>query len=142
MPAAAVFIDTSGWLALGYRQDPIHEPASRLYRELRGQGASVFTSDYVLDELVTVLFAGEFTNETLRFVKGVLFAATGGYLHVERITPEHILATLKLRYHLDIPLASLTDLTTMVVMQQRGIKQILTRDLIFIKAGLDFELLP
>jgi len=139
---AAVFIDTSGWLALGYRQDSIHDPASRLYRELRGQGASVLTSDYVLDELVTVLFAGEVTNETLRFVKGVLFAATRGYLLLERITPEHILATLKLRYRLDIPHASLTDLTTMVVMQQRGIKQILTGDPIFIKAGLDFELLP
>jgi predicted nucleic acid-binding protein len=48
---------------------------------------------------------------------------------------------LRLRY-LDKPRISFTDLTSMVVMQEFKIQQILTEDAHFIQVGLGFECLP
>ncbi|NBD35588.1 MAG: hypothetical protein GVY30_06275 [Chloroflexi bacterium] len=54
-----VFVDTWGWMALGHRREPRHEKVQACYRKLRAQQIPIYTSDYVLDELITLLFRRE-----------------------------------------------------------------------------------
>lgn len=46
------FVDTGAWAAFFVRQDPFHEPAHRWMQEDRGP---FVTSDYILDEVLTLL---------------------------------------------------------------------------------------
>ena len=56
MDREAVFIDSWGWMALGYHREPRHAEVEHIYRELLGNRIPIFTNDYVLDELITLLF--------------------------------------------------------------------------------------
>jgi predicted nucleic acid-binding protein len=51
----AVFVDTSGWLALVLRNDQYHQEAASYYQFLRSRQIPLVTSDYVLDETFTRL---------------------------------------------------------------------------------------
>jgi uncharacterized protein len=63
MNLAPVFVDTWGWMALGHRRDPQHGEVRDLYRQLREEQIPITTSDYVLDELITLLFRRESFDE-------------------------------------------------------------------------------
>ena len=67
----AIFIDTWGWMALGHRREPRHEQVKRICQEFRSTQVSMYTSDYVLDELVTLLFRRETFEEAVHFVEGI-----------------------------------------------------------------------
>jgi len=70
MSSGPVFVDTWGWCALGYRADRQHENAVEFYRRLRQGSAPAFTSDYVLDEVITLLYRRASPAEATRFVEG------------------------------------------------------------------------
>lgn len=138
-----IFVDTWGWLALGHRQDPRHLEVKRLYQELRDQRVSIYTSDYVLDEAITLLFRREVFSEAVRFVEGLFAAGTLGHLIVERVTSDRFSAAWRLRKQFqDKPRISFTDLTSMVIMQERGISQVLTEDEHFVQVGMGFSKVP
>lgn len=50
-----IFVNTSGWLALYNPNDPHHEAAVHLWEDLSGQPVRLATTDYVLDQVYTVL---------------------------------------------------------------------------------------
>ena len=89
----------------------------------RGQ---VYTSDYVLDETITLLYA-RYPHQAEGAVREIFSLIAQGRIILERITDDRFEAAwqLRLRYA-DKPTISFTDLTSMVVMQARGITQILT----------------
>ncbi len=68
----AVFIDTWGWLALGHRRDARHQEVKALYQALQKEGSLCYTTDYVLDETITLLFRREVFEEAIRFMEGDL----------------------------------------------------------------------
>lgn len=141
MKRNALFVDTWGWMALGHRQEPRHQEVTRLYQDHRGRGTPIYTSDYVLDELVTLLFRREIYSEAFRFVDGIFGAASLGHLVIERVTPDRFSTTWDLRMRLqDKPRISFTDLSTMVIMQELSIQQVLTEDEHFMHVGLGFIL--
>jgi len=92
MDREAVFVDTWGWMALGHRREPRHAEVKRIYQELRSHQIPLYTSDYVLDELITLLFRREVFQEAVRFVEGILGAAVLGQLRIERMTPDRFSA--------------------------------------------------
>jgi len=142
MPDLA-FIDTWGWVALGHRKDTRHYEVKALYKELRSQGARLYTSDYVLDELVTLLIRREAFEEAVRFIDGLFHAAEQGMLTIERITSGRFASTWVLRKRLqDKPRISFTDLTSMVLMKERGIQVVLTDDEHFEHVGMGFLKCP
>jgi len=139
----AVFVDTWGWMALGHRREPRHAEVARLYQELRDQDIPLYTSDYVLDELITLLFRREVFEEAARFVEGILAASARDQLQIARVTPDHFAAAWRLRRRFqDKPTISFTDLTSMAIMQERGIHRVLTEDKHFLQVGLAFSLAP
>ena len=44
--AKGVFVDTWGWIALGYYHDPHHEEVKCIYQELRQRQIPIYTSEY------------------------------------------------------------------------------------------------
>ncbi len=138
-----MFVDTWGWMALGHRRDPQHAEVRRTYEALRRHGIPIWTSDYVLDELITLLFRREVFAEAVRFVAGIMAAQAVGHARIERVTPERFFEAweLRKRFH-DKPTLSFTDLTSMVIMGERGIHQVLTGDEHFVQVGMGFLRIP
>ena len=138
-----IFVDTWGWMALGYRREPRHAEVKRMYQGFRRQGMPIYTSDYVLDEVITLLFRREVFEEAVRFVEGILAAAALGQLRVERVTPDRFFAAWELRRRFqDKPTLSFTDLTSMAIMAERGVNLVLTEDEHFVQVGMGFSRVP
>ena len=138
-----VFIDTWGWLALGHRRDPRHQEVKAFYGALQEEGALCYTTDYVLDELITLLFRREVFEEAVGFMEGTFQAAEEGRLTVERITSERFSSAWRLRKRFqDEPKISFTDLTSMAMMKDKGIKRVLTEDEHFRQVGMGFQKAP
>ena len=141
--ADALFIDTWGWLALGHKQDPFHSTVKSYYAAAQKNLHPVVTSDYVLDETITLIFRRETTDEAIKFMEGIYQSADSGFLTIERVTTGRFAAAWQLRKRLsDKPLISFTDIVSMVIMQERGIQRILTRDEHFLHVGMDLQFAP
>lgn len=141
--SAPTFVDTWGWLALGHRGDTHHDAVRRTYQRLRDAHAPVYTSDYVLDELITLLFRREVFTEAVRFVEAIFGAATAGQVRIERVSADRFAAAWQLRRRLrDKPRISFTDMLTVTIMQEYGIRYVLTEDEHFTHVGLGLIRIP
>ncbi len=138
-----VFVDTWGWVALGHRRDSCHQEVKRFYRQLRKEGARIYTSDYVLDEVITLLFRRETFQEAVRFLEGLFAATEQGALTIERITSTRFAEAWKLRqrFH-DKPLISFTDSTSSTLMKELGLREVLTEDDHFTQVGMGLQKVP
>jgi predicted nucleic acid-binding protein len=138
-----VFIDTWGWVSLFNRQERQHEQVSRLYRTVSSAVGNIVTTDYVLDEVWTMLFKRVSFPVARTALQAVSASVAAGYVLLERISPERFETAQRLRLTLqDKPDISFTDLTTMTVMRETGIAEIITGDAHFTHVGMGFVLLP
>ena len=137
------FVDTWGWLVLANDRDPAFEKVAALRSEASDPAHAWVTTDYVLDETVTRLFASAPYLKARRFCEAIFEAAELGSVVIERITEERFLKAwqLRLRYR-DKPRISFTDLSGFVVMKEAGITAAITGDAHFEHAGLGFRRLP
>jgi predicted nucleic acid-binding protein len=139
----SVFIDTWGWVSLFNRKERQHEQVSGLYKSIRSTSGQMITTDYVLDEVWTMLFKRVPFSVARDALEAVSGAAAAGYVLLERINPARFEAAQRLRLTLhDKPDISFTDLTTMTVMRELGITEIITGDAHFTHVGMGFILLP
>jgi predicted nucleic acid-binding protein len=143
MAVERVFVDTWAWLALANLRDPAFEAVSRLRASATGQAGAWVTTDFVLDETVTRLFALAPFAEARRFTEGIFEASRRGLVDIEQVTPERFSRAwrLRLRYR-DKPRISFTDLTSFVVMRELGLRHALTGDAHFEQVGMGFVRLP
>jgi predicted nucleic acid-binding protein len=137
------FVDTWGWLVLANDHDPAFRKVAALRLGASDAATAWVTTDYVLDETFTRLFAGAPFAKARRFTEAIFEAAELGSLFIERITEERFQAAwrLRLRYR-DKPRISFTDLSSFVVMKELGITAAITGDAHFEHAGLGFRRLP
>ena len=138
-----IFIDTWGWLTLRDKGESRHEEVRDLYLRLRDEKARIYTSDYVLDESITLLFKRLRFDVAMASFDRIDKAIREGYIRLEWITPERFekAKTMRKKYQ-DKPGISFTDLTSMVVMKEIGVVDILTADDHFEHVGLGFQLKP
>lgn len=142
-PPPPVFIDTWGWLALGNHRETKHTQIKQYYETLQTQNTQIYTTDYVLDELITLLFRRESFQDAVRFIKGILHSANQGDIFIERITAHRFASAWQLRQqYQDKPDISFTDFISMSVMMERKIRKVLTEDHHFLTVGKDFQLVP
>ena len=73
--AKPVFVDTWGWVELGHRRALRHDDVRRFYHGLVRQRVPIITTDYVLDETMTLLFRREVFPEAVQFMAAILSAA-------------------------------------------------------------------
>lgn len=113
----AVFVDTGAWFAYFVRRDPDHAAAAKWVEQNRQR---LVTTDYVLDELLTLL--------KLRESHAVAAAAGAALLSdqvatLERIGPEDIAAAWEVFRNFDDKEWSFTDCTSKVVMERLGVSE-------------------
>jgi uncharacterized protein len=138
-----LFIDTWGWVALHNKREIRHEEVKSYYQQHRLSGRTFFATDYVLDETLTLIFRRLPLQLAKISMESINKAIAQGYLHVEWITPLRFeeAKTMRKKYQ-DKPGISFTDLTSMVVMKEIGVVDILTADDHFEHVGLGFQLKP
>jgi predicted nucleic acid-binding protein len=138
-----VFVDTWGWLTLRDRDESRHEDVKASYRQFRDQNGIIYTSDYVLDETITLVFKRLPFKTAKESLTKIDKAIEKGYLQVEWVTPERFEKAKRLRLkYKDKPKISFTDLTSMVVMKELGVTDIITGDEHFVHVGMGFRKCP
>lgn len=132
-----VFVDTAGWMMLADAADPLHERATRFRDEWLEQRGLFVSSDYVLDETLTLL----------RMRLG-LDAAEAWWDRVqgstrlvwEPIDSSRAQKALSWFFRWRDKTFSFTDCTSFVLMRERRLRSALTSDKHFVQAG--FEVVP
>jgi len=105
--------------------------------------SSLQPTSYVLDEVYTLLFKRLSVNLAVKAFETLSMAVENGYINLVWITPERFEASQKLRLKFqDKPDISFTDLTSMAVMQELGMTDIMTGDAHFTHVGMNFVLFP
>lgn len=138
-----LFVDSWGWLVLADRKDARHPAAVDCYRGRAERRGQLVTSDYVLDETFTLLFRRRPFAEAWRFTQGILRSKAEKFLRIEPVTEGRFREALTLRRRFsDKPRLSFTDLTSIVIMRELRLSDVLTADAHFNQVGLDFRLLP
>jgi len=138
-----LFMDTWGWLTLRDKHESRHEEMKLFYRQFRAQNGIIYTSDYVLDETITLLFRRLPFESAKGSLAKIDTAIKNGYVQLTWVTPERFekAKTLRLKYH-DKPRISFTDLTSMAVMKEIGVTDVVTGDEHFEHVGMGFHRKP
>ena len=138
----SVFIDTWGFKAFIDRLEPDHIEVKVLLEDLWENGEEVVTSDYILDETITLISVRLPFDKVKEFIKYVEQAYQEGYIKLLWIQEEYFddAKKFRLKYN-DKPRISFTDFTTMAVMKRRNITRIITKDRHFEEVGMGFEVL-
>ena len=139
---AHLFVDTWGWLTLRDKGERRHAEVVPVFESFQQPEHRIFTSDFVLDETITLLFRRLPFAVASKSMKLLTASVEEGSLVSISITGATFKAaqSLRIRYQ-DKPAISFTDLTSMVIMQEFNIQKILTEDHHFTQVGMGFELI-
>ena len=130
--AGEIFIDTSGFYSLLVRSDRMHERAVRFMARAARDRDRFITTDYVLDESVTLFKA----RGCARLVP-VLFESIDASraIRIEWTSPERFRETRAFCLRHSDKAWSFTDCVSFVVMQAHELRDALTGDVHFEQAG-------
>ena len=132
MAAADVFVDTAGFLALWDAGDEHHSRAVRLQEELARRNRRFVTTEYVVDETVTLLLVRHSHAAAADFLQTIERSEA---LRLEWIDPARFhSASAWFRKHADKEW-SFTDCVSFVVMRELRIRAAFTTDHQFRQAG-------
>ena len=136
-----LWMDTWGWYALADQDEAQHTKVKEIYRN--ATAGQIKTSDFILDETITLLFRKLSFASAGKFITSLFSATQQGFIQLIWVTPPVLEEAwnLRLRYT-DKPRISFTDLTSMVLMREYGIAKVITHDAHFTHTGFGFELLP
>lgn len=134
-----IFVDTSAFAALADSSDDNHTGATEFNRTVKG--ISLITSNYVLDELYTLLLINTDYAKTVQFKTQLDFLITQRLLKIVWISEELASQTWQVfeKFNKDKQW-SFTDCSSYVVMKERGITEVFTFDHHFSQMG--FTRLP
>jgi len=138
-----LFIDTWGWLKLLSSTESRHRGVAAYYYQFRQRGGRAYTTDYVLDETLTLLYKRIGAQRASKAYDSVQAAQETKFLTLEWVDRTRFTEALELRWRYDDkPDISFTDLTSMAVMQELGIADVLTGDAHFEHVGLGLRRVP
>jgi uncharacterized protein len=141
--ANRLLIDTWGWLTLNDAGERRHLEVAAFYRTLLERKALIYTTTFILDETFTLFFKRLNSYRAQQAMQQLSAAFSTERFQLIQIDEIRFIQAQNLRFkYLDKPQISFTDLTSMVVMQELNIEQVLTEDAHFIQIGLGFERVP
>ena len=111
-----IFVDTGAWYASLVPTDPEH---SKAVRWLAANHSPLLTTDYVIDETLTLLRARGERKRAL--LLGARFFEHG-LAEIHKVTPSDLVLAWRTFEQFDDKGWSFTDCTSKVVMEQLGIK--------------------
>jgi uncharacterized protein len=134
MAANDVLIDTGGFLALWDAADEHHARAVQLQAELARQRCQFLTSDYVVDETVTLLRVRHSHAAAADFLES---AMSSGSLRLEWVDSDRFQAAANLFARHNDKEWSFTDCVSFALMHELGIRDSFTTDHHFRQAGFN-----
>ena len=133
-----LFVDTWGWAAVADRRDAGHRTATEIFHSAR-RTTGIVTSNFVLNETLTLLFKRRPFEDACRFTLSVIESP---HVNVQEVTRPRFFKAIELRRQFaDKPNISFTDLSTIAIMLELGMTDILTADRHFTLVGLGFHVL-
>ncbi|MFZ5632322.1 MAG: type II toxin-antitoxin system VapC family toxin [Bacillota bacterium] len=127
-----MFVDTSGWCALFDASDQNHGKAAQLWREISGSTARLYTSDYVLDETITLIRKKIDHESAVKFGRAILESRITEILWVTEDVWEGAWSMFQKYRDKDF---SFTDCTSFVLMKKHGVDTAFVFDHHFTQAG-------
>ena len=126
------FIDTSGWCAVYDKSDKYHAAAFSFWQSAAAKLGVLYTSDYIMDETLTLL------NIRINHAAAVEFGRTilsSKVVKVIPVTKPRWEEAWKLFVKYRDKDFSFTDCTSFVVMRELNLKEVLTFDKHFPQMG-------
>jgi predicted nucleic acid-binding protein len=131
MADRVVFLDTSGIFAWINQRDPNHQAMVALPHE---PGCHLVTTDYILDETLTLFMARGIPHQRKRLLAMV---GSSAILKVVWIGQKHFREAAEWMFKYGEHPFSFTDCTSFVCMVKLGIRQVATTDEHFVKVGFE-----
>lgn len=133
-----IFVDTSAWYALEVEDDINHKRATRFLNVLRSQRyGSLLTTDYVLDETLTLLWLRKSSITALAFLEKVNRSKS---IHIVWIDAPIFWKAVDFMKERQDKRWSFTDFTSFLIMKQTNVTNAFGFDENFEQAG--FILIP
>lgn len=108
----SIFVDTGGWYAAIARKDHDHQAAKQFLSDNR---SPLITSDYVMDETVTLLQYRIGHSDAVKFLDAL---QASHQIELIYLTPSHIVETIKLFRNRPDKDWSFTDCSSFVLMRE------------------------
>jgi len=139
----SLFVDSWGWIALANPRETRHIEVRNLYQEETAKGTQIYTTDYVVNEVITFLFSRVGAVKAEPYLTALIQAIRLREIQMLMITPHHFWKTWQMRCkYRNRPTISFTDLASCVMMREQKITRVVTGDQHFAEVGLGFQLLP
>ncbi len=113
-----LLVDTGAWFAVNSRTDSNHRAARTFLRRFEREPVLFHTTDYVIDETVTLLRFRVGHSQAIRFLDGLRESPSVVWHH---LTPEWVLAGEKIFCDYQDKHWSFTDCVSMAVMDDLGL---------------------
>jgi predicted nucleic acid-binding protein len=130
-----VFVDAGGWLSVLIESDQFHEAGKRYFEALIATGATVVTTDFVLDEVITRIRYDAGYRKAADYLTLVHEAVDARALTIHRITEDlwNKAETIFLRY--EQTKLSFTDCTSFALLQEQPVDEVFGYDTHFEMIG-------
>ncbi len=132
-----LFVDTGGWMSLADESDPLHIGSMKIRDRWLEQGGILVTSDYVVDETLTLIRMRISINAAERWWGQV---SESPRVKWEWINTERAEKARAWFFKWKDKSFSFTDCTSFILLRELHITKVLTGDRHFKEAG--FEILP
>ena len=120
-----VFLDTGAFVGLFNPKDKCHEKARAIFHNIQKRGWSVYTSDYVLDETLTLVKNRSHAGIAIQSGQAIMTSKRMIRIHMNPDLFEGAWHIFQKYADQDF---SFTDCSTMAVMKELDIKHIFTFD--------------
>lgn len=135
-----IFFDTWGWVAIANKEDNYHRKAFSFYKDYLLKKGQPVTTDYVLSETITLLRTRTDVGGVIIFIDAINNAITNGKIILKRIDDKRWQKTWSLcKKYKDKPDISFVDFSSITVMKELNIREILTKDKHFENIGMGFS---
>jgi predicted nucleic acid-binding protein len=135
----SVFVDTSAWVALFLSNDKNHQKAVSVYEDINKSKMRMFTSDYVIDETITVIMRKSGYPQSVRAGEALF---SSGVLKILFVNPDYFTACWKFYRKFQDKDFSFTDVTSFFLMNEWKIHLAFSFDQHFVQAGFGLYLPP
>jgi predicted nucleic acid-binding protein len=127
-----VFVDTAAFFAIENERDRHHPQALAARDQLMAGGERLLTSDYVLDEVYTLIRMRVGHRASIDFGESV---RTSRFLRVEAVTPADFEAAWRIFRRYDDKPFSFTDCTSFALMERLKVVAAFTFDRNYVEYG-------
>ena len=127
-----VFVDTSAFFAIENERDRHHAAALDMRHQLMARGERLVTSDYILDEVYTLIRMRVTHRAAVEFGETILASR---FFQIEPVSRTDFEAAWRIFRRYDDKAFSFTDCTTFALMERLNIRSAFAFDRNFLEYG-------